>query len=40
MKQKINVIGTEVVVLSKEDNEYLSITDIARHKPYGFIKNW
>ena len=31
-KQKINVKGTEIVLFSKEKEDYLSLTDIARYK--------
>jgi KilA-N domain len=44
MNQKINVIGTEVTLFSKQNEDYLSLTDIARHKnseaPRDIIKNW
>ncbi len=40
----IIVKGTEVVIFTKENEEYISITDIARHKnpvePKDVIKNW
>ena len=42
--QKINVKGTEVVIYSKKKEDYISLTDIARHKnpeaPRDIIKNW
>ena len=31
-KQKINVKGTEIVLFSKEKEDYISLTDIARYK--------
>lgn len=45
MKATINANGTEITVLSKGDeNDYISITDIARYKnpdePKDVIKNW
>ncbi len=44
MSKKINVIGTEVTIFSKINEEYLSLTDIAKHKnpnaPRDIIKNW
>jgi len=40
----INVKGTEIVLLSKGTEEYISITDIARYKnlnePKDVVKNW
>lgn len=42
--QKIKVIGTEIVIYSKKDDDYISLTDIARHKnreaPKDVVKNW
>jgi len=45
MKAIINANGTEITVLSKgDDNDYISLTDIARHKnpdePKDVVKNW
>ena len=44
MKDKINANGIEISVLSKgDDNDYISLTDIARFKsddPNDVIKNW
>ncbi|NLD95029.1 MAG: KilA-N domain-containing protein [Fibrobacter sp.] len=43
-KQIISVKGSEIVVISRHDEEYISITDIARHKnpdePKDIVKNW
>jgi len=40
----INVKGTEIVVLSSQDSDFISITDIARHKDSqhtdSIIQNW
>ena len=40
----INVKGTEIVLFSKNSEDYISITDIARHKnpvePKDVVKNW
>ena len=40
----INVIGTEVTLFSVENNDYISLTDIARYKDAehtdDIIKNW
>ncbi|MEN8139046.1 MAG: KilA-N domain-containing protein [Bacteroidota bacterium] len=42
--KKVEIKGTEVSVISKKDNDYISITDIARYKnpeaPADVIKNW
>jgi KilA-N domain len=42
--QKIEVKGTEIVVYSKKDDDYISLTDIARYKnreePKDVVKNW
>jgi hypothetical protein len=45
MKATINANGTEITVLSKGDeNDYISLTDIARYKnpdePKDVVKNW
>lgn len=45
MKAAINANGTEIIVLSKGDeNDYLSLTDIAKyknpHEPKDVVKNW
>ena len=43
-KQKINVKGTEIVIYSQKKEDYISLTDIAKHKnpdaPRDIIKNW
>lgn len=43
-KQKIEVKGTEISVLRNDSEDYLSLTDIARHKDAGhtdvIIQNW
>ena len=43
-KQKINVKGTEIVIFSQKKKDYISLTDIAKHKnpeaPRDIIKNW
>ena len=43
-KQTIDVQGTEIVVFSKERQDYISLTDIAKHKnseaPADIVKNW
>jgi hypothetical protein len=31
-KRKVNVKGTEIVVFSKEKEDYISLTDIAKYK--------
>jgi KilA-N domain len=40
----INVQGTEIVIVNKNDNDYISLTDIARYKDAehtdDIIKNW
>lgn len=42
--QKIEVKGTEIIVYSKKDDDYISLTDIARYKnpnePKDVVKNW
>lgn len=45
MKATINANGTEIAVISKGDeNDYISLTDIARYKnpdePKDVVKNW
>ena len=45
MKAKINAKGTEITIISKGDeNDYISLTDIARYKnpdePKDVVKNW
>lgn len=41
---KMTVQGTEIVVLQQDDQDYISLTDIARHKdpeePKDIVKNW
>ena len=43
-KQKTNVKGTEIVIYSQKKEDYISLTDIAKHKnpdaPRDIIKNW
>jgi hypothetical protein len=42
--QKIHVKGTEIVIFSKKKEDYISLTDIAKHRnpdaPRDIIKNW
>jgi KilA-N domain len=42
--QIISVKGSEIKVISKHEEDYISITDIARHKnpeePKDIVKNW
>ncbi len=42
--QKIIVKGVEIVVFIQRDDDYISLTDIARHKnadePKDIVKNW
>jgi hypothetical protein len=42
--EKIDVQGTEVTISQKEQEDYLSLTDIARyknpHEPKDVVKNW
>jgi hypothetical protein len=45
MKNKtISVKGSEITVISKHEEDYISLTDIARHKnseePKDIVKNW
>ena len=45
MRASINANGTEIAVISKgDDNDYISLTDIARYKnsdePKDVVKNW
>ncbi|MBU0722486.1 KilA-N domain-containing protein [Patescibacteria group bacterium] len=43
-KQKIKVEGIEIVTFTKNNSDFISLTDIARHKnsafPADVIKNW
>jgi len=43
-KRKVNVKGTEIVVFSKEKEDYISLTDIAKYKDFErtnyIIQNW
>ena len=43
-KRKVNVKGTEIVVFSKEKEDYISLTDIAKYKDSErtnyIIQNW
>ena len=42
--QIISVKGSSITVISKQEEDYISITDIARHKnpvePKDIVKNW
>jgi hypothetical protein len=42
--QRIEVKGTDIVIFSKKDDDYISLTDIARYKnltaPKDVVKNW
>ncbi len=42
--QKIKVKGTEIVIFSQKKEDYISLTDIAKHRspdaPRDIIKNW
>ncbi|MDX9739270.1 MAG: KilA-N domain-containing protein, partial [Candidatus Dojkabacteria bacterium] len=42
--EKINVKGKDIEILSKGNNEYISLTSIAKYKnpkePKDIIKNW
>ena len=44
MAKKIKVLGTEITLSSQKKEDYISLTDIARHKnhehPADVIKNW
>jgi hypothetical protein len=44
VNQKLNIKGTEVIIFSKEKNDYISLTDIARFKDADrtnyIIQNW
>ncbi len=31
-KQKINIQGTEIIIFQKNNEDYISLTDIARNK--------
>ncbi len=43
-KQKIEVLSVNITYFAKEDEEYISLTDIARYKnplePKDVVKNW
>ncbi len=43
-KQKIKVEGIEIITFTKDNSDYISLTDIARHKnpafPADVVKNW
>ncbi len=43
-KETIQVQGTDITVLSDKTNDYICLTDIARHKnpvePKDVVKNW
>ena len=42
--KKIDVQGTEVLIYTEKDNEYISLTDIARYRDAGrsdyILQNW
>ena len=42
--KKLNVKGTEVIIFTQKGDDYISLTDIARHKnrdePKDIVKNW
>lgn len=42
--QKIRVKGTEIIIFHEQDEDYISLTDIARYKdanePKDIVKNW
>ena len=44
MAQKIDVKGNEIRLFRKEDDDCLSLTDIAKYRnrdePFAIIKNW
>lgn len=44
MKEKLNVNGQEVAIITKLEKDYISLTDIAKHKspdtPADIVKNW
>ena len=44
MTKKINVLGTKIILYPKQNEEYISLTDIARYKnsfePKDVVKNW
>jgi hypothetical protein len=41
---KINVLDTEITIISREREDYISLTDIAKHRnsdtPADIVKNW
>jgi hypothetical protein len=41
---KIDVKGTEIIILKSEDDDFISLTDVARHKDAAhtdnMIQNW
>ena len=43
-KSKIDVQGKEVTILSRDQEEYISLTDIAKYRdktePFAMINNW
>jgi hypothetical protein len=43
-KSTIEVQGTAIAVLNQNDQDYISLTDIARHRnaqePFAIINNW
>jgi hypothetical protein len=44
INQKITVKGTEIIIFREREQDYISLTDIARYKdpdePKDIIKNW
>ena len=43
IKQKINVNGTEISIFHQDDNDYVSLTDMAKYRAYDsgvVISNW
>ena len=44
MDKKVKILGTEIIFYSKEKEDYISLTDIARYKnpfePKDVVKNW
>ncbi len=44
MKDKIAVQGNEITIIYKDDQDYISLTDIAKHRnsqaPADIVKNW
>lgn len=44
MSEKISVQGTEISIIVREKEEYISLTDIAKYRnknePFSIINNW